>query len=131
MTPDEIERLALAAQRAGMERLEVTQDGCILRIRLAAVRPAALVDLVAAAPMRATRRGVRAPGVGRFRHRHPLTGQPVTTPGQHVQAGQIVGLLEIGPCLRSVPAPHEGVIGPAIAEDGAVVGFGTLLFALD
>lgn len=131
MTPDDIERLALAAQRAGMEHLELTQDGCVLRIRVAAVRPSAAVDPVAAGPMRATTGGVRASGVGRFRHRHPLTGQPVTTPGQHVQAGQIVGLLEIGPCLRPVPAPHEGVIGPAIATDGAVVGYGTILFALD
>lgn len=129
MTADDIERLSLAARRAGLEQLELTLDGCSLRLRLATDELEAV--FATTIPTRTERRWVKAPGVGRFHHGHPVTGQPITTPGQRVEAGQIVGLLQIGSCLRPVMASHVGVIGPAVAEDGALVGYGAILYPLD
>ncbi len=131
MTLDDIVRLALAAERAGLESLELSQANGVLRLRFAAARPPAPAGPVVAVAAPKRPKGVPAPGVGRFLHCHPSTGQPVTTPGQRVEAGQIVGLLEIGPGLRPVPAPRDGIIGMAVVADRALVGYGTILYEMD
>ena len=131
MTPEEIGRLAEAARRAGVHELELSGPGTSLRLR---IEPEGGAEWAPAPPPptqpQAAERAVRSPGVGVFHHRHPLTGEGPSEPGQRVAAEQIVGFLDVGACLRPVTAPEAGVLGAPLHEDGTLVGYGTRLYAL-
>jgi acetyl-CoA carboxylase biotin carboxyl carrier protein len=73
---------------------------------------------------------VTAGSVGVFRHRHPLREDPVAHPGMAVEAGQPLGLLQVGALLLPVRAPRDGVVVAVCEDDGALVGYGTRLFEL-
>ena len=129
MTVEEIERLAAWCASAGIGEIELAEAGFSLRLHVQAV---AETPVAAAEPPKAETvfKGVRAPGVGVFRLDHPTTGRPIAEPGQTVRKGETVGVLQVGPCLKAVVAPADGVLGAALAEDGAVVGYGTPLYEL-
>ncbi|MFC5519675.1 acetyl-CoA carboxylase biotin carboxyl carrier protein [Polaromonas jejuensis] len=71
-----------------------------------------------------------ASSVGVFLHHHPLRGAPLAPPGAGVQAGQTVGLLQIGALLLPVAAPQAGVVASMLAAHGSLVGYGTALVEL-
>ena len=54
----------------------------------------------------------------------------VTDDAHAVRNGETVGVLQIGSCLRAVIAPADGVLGEALVDDGAVVGYSVPLYAL-
>jgi acetyl-CoA carboxylase biotin carboxyl carrier protein len=129
MTVEEIERLAAWCASAGIGEIEVSEAGFSLRLHMQAV--VASTPMAGVAPKAETVfKGVCAPGVGVFRIDHPTTGHPVAGPGQTVRQGETVGVLQVGPCLKAVLAPADGVLGAALAEDGAIVGYGTPLYEL-
>lgn len=131
MTPDDIHRLSLAAQRAGIAILEIDADGVSLRLRLdGGNAPEEQTATPAPAAAKPQFRGVRAPAIGLFRLAHPATGRSPVEPGQSVEGGQIVGFLQVGAALRPVTAPEAGVLGSALVADGAIVGYGTHLYPL-
>jgi acetyl-CoA carboxylase biotin carboxyl carrier protein len=128
MTVEEIERLAGWCASAGIGEIELSEAGFSLRLHMQSVVTS---TPAAEAPKAETvLKGVRAPGVGVFRLDHPTTGRPVAEPGQTVRKGETVGILQVGPCLKAVLAPADGVLGTALVEDGAVVGYGTPLYEL-
>lgn len=130
MTLDEIERLAALCVRAGIGGIELAEAGFSLRICLEPSAAETPMPSIEASQAKAAFKGVRAPGVGVFRHCHPATGRPVVETGSAVREGETVGVLQDGPRLRAVTAPADGVLGAALVEDGAVVGYGTPLYAL-
>ena len=73
---------------------------------------------------------VVSPGIGTFLRAHPLHEHPLTEAGAGVEAGQALGLLQVGSLLVAVPAPRSGTIRAILAEDGALTGFGDPLFQL-
>lgn len=74
---------------------------------------------------------VTAQSVGIFLDRHPLHDSPLVEAGAPVQAGQVLGLLQIGDLLLPVTAPRPGVVTGLCVPHGTVVGFGDALVALD
>jgi acetyl-CoA carboxylase biotin carboxyl carrier protein len=78
----------------------------------------------------ATALTVAAPGVGVFLRRHPLRTDDLVVPGSAVAAGQVLGLLQIGPLLRPVLAPADAIVKNLLAPHGAPVGYGTPLATL-
>ena len=82
-------------------------------------------------PMRAHPPGlVAAPCPGVLRTAHPAQDGPLAQAGRHVAAGEVVGLVQVGPLLVHVAAPTSGVVGEVLAENGAIVGYGTPLLRL-
>ncbi|MDB5817597.1 MAG: biotin/lipoyl attachment protein [Rhizobacter sp.] len=73
---------------------------------------------------------VVASSVGAFLRNHPLCDAPLTSPGDQVAVGQIVGLLRIGALLLPVEAPCDGTVVDCLVADGTAVGYGTPLFTL-
>lgn len=130
MTVEEIERLATWCASAGIGEIELAEAGFSVRLRLQSIVAETPVAATQAPVAEAVFKGVRAPGVGVFRFDHPTTGHPVAEPGQTVRKGETVGILQVGSCLKAVLAPADGVLGAALVEDGAVVGYGTPLYAL-
>jgi acetyl-CoA carboxylase biotin carboxyl carrier protein len=50
--------------------------------------------------------------------------------GSHVEAGQVVGLVEVMKLFNEVKAPAAGEIVAVLAEDGEMVEYGQPLFQL-
>lgn len=73
---------------------------------------------------------IPAPSLGVFRRAHPLRAAPLVQPGQPVEAGDPVGLLQIGALLIHVPAPYAGTVIDILVPDGAAIGYGTALVRL-
>ena len=73
---------------------------------------------------------IHAPSLGVFLHSHPLAAAPLVRIGQRVEVGQTLGLLKIGPLLLSVTAPQPGIVENIPVDDGATVGYGTMLVDL-
>ncbi|MDM0007226.1 acetyl-CoA carboxylase biotin carboxyl carrier protein subunit [Variovorax sp. J22G73] len=73
---------------------------------------------------------VKASSVGVFLRSHPLATQPLASIGQHVQAGQLIGLLNIGPLLLPVAAPQAGIVDALHVQGGVAVGYGAALVDL-
>lgn len=73
---------------------------------------------------------VKASSVGVFLHSHPLATAPLTRIGQRVEAGQVIGLLQIGPLLLPVTAPQAGIVDARHVESGFAVGYGAPLIDL-
>lgn len=143
MQADQIERIArwLAATDIALLELRGPGHALVLRHEGAAVE---LIEQEDGAPMDASAASaaltnttpasdlltVTAPSLGVFLHRHPLRAEALAAPGTAVQAGQALGLLQIGSLLLRVAAPVDACLIEALAEHGAVVGYGTPLFAL-
>lgn len=85
---------------------------------------------VPAAAAAASPTQVVASSVGVFLHSHPLRGTPLAPPGVQVQAGQTVGLLQIGALLLPVAAPRAGVVAALREAHGSLVGYGAALVEL-
>ena len=71
-----------------------------------------------------------ASSVGLFLHSHPLHVAPLVRIGERVPAGQLLGLLQIGPLLLPVNAPLAGVVAAMLVVAGQAVGYGTALVEL-
>ncbi|GGI27622.1 MULTISPECIES: acetyl-CoA carboxylase biotin carboxyl carrier protein [Bradyrhizobium] len=71
---------------------------------------------------------VRAPAVGRFSNRHPL-GE-ATTVGDHVQEGDLLGVIAIGPIFRPVIAPVAGRVIEQVCRSESDVEYGTTLYRI-
>ena len=73
---------------------------------------------------------VPAPVVGTF-YAAPSPESPAfVRPGDAVTKGQTLCIIEAMKMLNEVPAPCDGVIESCCATDGALVGFGDLLFTI-
>lgn len=130
MTLEEIERLAALCAQAGIGEIELAKPGFALRLRVEPVPAEPPRSAPRTPETEAAVKGVRAPGVGVFHRDHPTTGHPIAETGQAVQKGDTVGVLQVGPYLRAVVAPADGVLGAALVEDGVLVGYGTPLYGL-
>ena len=71
-----------------------------------------------------------APSVGVFLHAHPQHDAPLACLGERIDAGQPVGLLQIGPLLLPVAAPLAGLLAAFLVTEGSTVGWGTPLVEL-
>ncbi len=73
---------------------------------------------------------VKASSVGLFLRTHPVATEPLARIGQRVDAGQLIGLLNIGPLLLPVSAPQAGIVDALHSESGIAVGYGAPLIDL-
>ena len=71
-----------------------------------------------------------APSPGRYLDRHPLSTQPLVTPGAAVQAGQLVGFLQIGVLLLPLRSTQAGRILNLPRSPGDTLGYGSVVMSL-
>lgn len=94
-------------------------------------RPAGTAPGAATGPRRdSADRTVTADGAGLFRPANRPGGAPLAGPGTSVAAGQVLAMLQVGAAMLPVTAPAAGRIEAVMADDGALVGYGTPLFRL-
>lgn len=123
MTLDEIGRFVRMAERRGLAEMHVTQGAATLSLKTRADAADAV-----AAPASVEPRLIKTPCVGRVRFAHPGAGEFLAAEGARVEAGTIVALLQVGPCLRPVTATQACVIGRRLAREGDLLGYGAPVF---
>lgn len=118
-----LDRLTAWMQEGGFTRLTYTRGKSTVTLHLpegTAARPGT--------PLRT----IASPVIGNFIAGHPLEGgKPYVESGTSVEAGDIIGLLAIGPVLMPVEAPCPGVVRKVLAREGAIVGFDDPLFEIE
>jgi acetyl-CoA carboxylase biotin carboxyl carrier protein len=123
----DIARLAQILERSGVDAIEIEEPGQSLKLVMDTSARMAASPTLAAAAGPATDQAVTAKAdvAGHFLAAHPWQDKPFVAPGQRIEAGAIVGLVEIGLLYAPVVAPAAGTVDAVIAETGATVGYGT------
>ncbi len=115
--------LARLLEGTSITVLSLTEGGETVTLRRA-------VGATTSVAMPAAELSVGAPCVGLFLRTHPLRTDPLAETGRFVAAGAVLGLLRVGPLLVEIRAPEAGTVSGVVADEGALVGFGTPLFRL-
>jgi acetyl-CoA carboxylase biotin carboxyl carrier protein len=127
MTPDDIEQIIAWLEAAGLDSLSLTTPETRLRIMLGAGAAAQSFEAASSPPPADVAPSLRARGTGVFLAAHPSADAPLVQPGTPVRAGDVVGLLRVGPLLQPVTATADGLVGRLLAEPGSLVEYGTPL----
>ncbi|MFJ1211780.1 acetyl-CoA carboxylase biotin carboxyl carrier protein [Burkholderia pyrrocinia] len=128
----ELRRISSWLAAAEIEFAEIRHAGSTVRLTL---EPAASTSGEAGAigkpsPAAGPTSIVRSPSTGIFVTTHPDRAAPQAAIGHRVEAGNVVGLLQIAELYRPVVAERGGVISAIPAEPGGLVGYGAPLFEL-
>jgi biotin-dependent carboxylase-like uncharacterized protein len=133
-TPEGVIRIITEAERAGVThlRLDVASAGLTLELSRSAgapdqpLRPAAGGD----APLADDLITISAPVLGTFYRRRSPDEPPLVTEGQHVAAGDLIGLIEVMKTYHEITAPAAGTVVALLAEDGHYVEYSQALATL-
>jgi len=117
-----LDKLTAWMQEGGFTRLTYTRGKRSVTLRL---------PEGAKAGSRLPAQTIISPSIGVFTSSHPLAPKPYVAPGTAVRAGDIVGLLSIGPVLLPVEAPCAGTVRRVLSKEGALVGFGDPLIEIE
>lgn len=74
---------------------------------------------------------IRSPMVGIFYAASEPGAPPFVQPGQQVQRGDVLCIIEAMKIMNPLEAEEQGVIREILVEDGAPVEYGQVLFRLD
>lgn len=70
------------------------------------------------------------PSPGIYLDRHPLSAQPLVTPGASIGAGQLVGFLQISSLLLPLRSAEAGRVVSLPQDPGVTLGYGTVVMCL-
>jgi acetyl-CoA carboxylase biotin carboxyl carrier protein len=98
-----------------------------------AAPPQAAVSAPAAAPAAAVDTGhqVKSPMVGTFYGAASPTSSPFVTPGQEVNVGDTLCIIEAMKMMNQIEADKSGKISSILVEDGSPVEFDQVLFIIE
>ena len=120
-----IKQLSAWISQRGIDLLELTTPEASLRLRRDTP------DSTAADPAQGSRyHELAAPSPGRYLDRHPLSTQPLVTSGAAVEAGQLVGFLQIGALLLPLRSAQAGRIVSLPRNPGDTLGYGSVVMCL-
>lgn len=124
MSVDELAVLIEQLQGRGIARCEYeTRQGSVVLVFAApdATAVVATAQTPAPASLAIT---VDAPKAGHFLAMHPLQGSALASVGEPVEAGAIIGFIQVGETLEPVEAKAAGVMAGYCAAEGELVGYG-------
>ena len=120
-----IKQLSAWMNQRGIDLLELTTPEASLSLQRDASDP------VAAGPIQESRyHELTAPSPGRYLDRHPLSTQPLVTSGTSVEAGQLVGFLQVGALLLPLRSTRAGRIVSLPRSPGDTLGYGSVVMCL-
>ena len=132
MNVKDIRQLVTWLSAANLTALHIQRSGFELMIRRGSAKaplpaPVPVAQVVQVAEPVAT---VNASGPGHFFSQHPDERKPWVQVGDRVQAGQLLGVLQIGQLMLPVRSDRAGQVSALRAGEGEPVGYGQPLFEL-
>jgi acetyl-CoA carboxylase biotin carboxyl carrier protein len=135
MDADDLHRVVQRLQASDVTAFECEGPGVFLRMRFARGAAQSACDQAPPVPHReeaaAPDSTIKSPGMGHLCLTHPLGAQEALREEARVKAGQAVAFLRAGEVLVPVIAERDAVIRRCVAAEGALVGFGEVLFEVD
>lgn len=130
--PDGVIRVISEAERTGVSylRLEIVQAGLTLEITRNGAEPLGSLGAPSLTEPATTDLEIVAPVLGTFYRRRSPEEPPLVEAGDEVEAGALLGLIEVMKTYHEVSAPAAGTIASILAEDGHYVEYGQPLFRL-
>ena len=136
-----VERMVAVAQRAGMATLSIKTHDLKLELHSGTVveissnhAPQAVAPMEAPAPLIVTAEPdgylITAPMVGTFYRSTSPTDPPLLQPGDRVEAGQLIGIIEAMKIMNEITADRSGTVIEVIAENATAVEYGSPLIRL-
>lgn len=130
MTNQEIYELMARFDQSGLTTLKVTQKDFSLELGKSVAVAAAPVAAPVAAPAAPVAQPVEegtfvtAPLVGTFYAASAPGEEPYVKPGQKVQKGDVLCLVEAMKTMNEIKAPCDCVVEEVLAQDGDLVSYG-------
>ncbi len=97
----------------------------------AMVAPAAPAGAGLEAPAVAAGNAVKSPMVGTFYRAPEPTAPPFVSPGDRVQKGQVLCIIEAMKLMNEIESDVSGVIAEVLVDNGQAVQFGQPLFRIE
>ena len=132
MNEAEIRKYAELMRELDLTGLEVTENGCVVRLErtpAAPVLPRETVAVPAAAPQEGTTE-VTSPMVGVFYAAPAENAEPFVKVGDRVKRGQTLCIVEAMKLMNEIMAELDGEIVEVCVQNGQVVDFGCPLFRI-
>ena len=147
MTLEEIKQLIDLANETGIAELELERGGSRVRIRrtsspihhevnLPGAPQQSVAPIIHAAPASAPGAAdasvvlVKAPIVGTFYEGAGPGSAPFVKPGDSVQSGQVLCIIESMKLMNEIEAETAGIVVARLVENGRPVEYGEALFSL-
>ena len=128
LSDEDVREILRLIDEAGPDELRVETDGFSLHVVREQSGESAAAPVVTAEHDGAV---IAAPMPGTF-YRAPAPGaEPFVEPGTRVEAGTIVGIIEVMKMMNSVPAGIVGTIVSVEVENGEAVEHGQPLFRIE
>ena len=123
--PHVIQQLSAWISERGIDLLELTTPETSLSLQRGS----------SASPPNALARNdgfyeLKAPSPGLYLDRHPLSAQPLVSSGTSIEAGQLVGFLQIRSLLLPLRSAEAGRVVSLPQDPGVTVGYGTVVMSL-
>lgn len=123
----EIKELMQMVDTLQIAELEIAQMGFCIKIRKSsetapAVEPKPVLEAKPALP--ADVMEVVAPMVGTFYHAPAPNAEPYVKPGETVEPGQVLCIIEAMKMMNEVESEYRGKVVEVLVEDGAPVEYG-------
>jgi acetyl-CoA carboxylase biotin carboxyl carrier protein len=137
-----IKQLSVLISERGIDLLELTTPEASLSLQRGAAyslsRGSAPLPSEASSRALATHASVKgtnhyeltAPSPGIYLDRHPLSAQPLVTPDAPIEAGQLVGFLQISSLLLPLRSAEAGRVVSLPQEPGVTLGYGSVVMCL-
>lgn len=113
--------LARKMQSSGLNSLALDGKQWSVRLTFAATPPAPAPVTLPAAEIPSITQRIGAPMPGTLLRRHPHSPQDFVAPGQHIVAGEVVALVQVGPLYVPVISPDSGTVQLLALEHLAAV----------
>lgn len=108
--------LARKMQSSGLNSLALDGKHWSVRLTFAATPATPAPVTLPAAEITPITQRIGAPMPGTLLRRHPHSPQDFVAPGQHIEAGAVVALVQVGPLYVPVISPISGTIRTLMAE---------------
>ena len=137
MNEADIRKYAGLMQELGLTGLEITEDNKVVRLERTipvAAQPVTTVQVPAVQPAAQPAADdcvvVRSPMVGVFYAAPAENADPFVTPGDRVEKGKTLCIVEAMKLMNEITAEEGGVIAEVCVTNGQVVEYGTELFKI-